>query len=162
MKIVEMDRKDFECFWPVFRTIVQAQETYAFDPEIVFEEAYELWCLSPQVTFAAKEDDTILGTYYLKKNASGPGSHISNCGYMVAPAARGQGVARSLCLHSQQVAIELGYSAMQFNSVVSTNEIAVRLWQNLGFDIIGKIPLGYKHMRHGFVDTFIMHKQLRS
>nr|WP_281560928.1 GNAT family N-acetyltransferase [Thalassomonas sp. RHCl1] len=155
-----MTRSDFESFWPVFKEIVSAQETYAFDPDIGFESAYNLWCLSPEKSFVIKENGVILGSYYIKANASGPSSHISNCGYMVSPQSRGKGIARKLCLHSQQVAIELGYRAMQFNSVVSSNEVAVNLWKKLGYEIIGTIPEAYQHKKLGFVDSFIMHKQL--
>jgi len=160
MEITEITKSDFEAFWPIFKDIIQAQETYAFDPELDFESAYQLWCLSPQKCFVIKEDDTILGTYYIKPNASGPSAHISNCGYMVSPHSRGKGIARKLCLHSQKVAIELGFTAMQFNSVISTNDIAVKLWEKLGYNIIGTIPKAYKHKRLGLVDSFIMHKLL--
>ena len=162
MKINEITKRDFESFWPVFKEVVMAQETYAFDSDIDFETAYNLWCLAPQKAYAIKENGQILGSYYLKANASGPSSHISNCGYMVSPESRGKGVARRLCLHSQEIAIELGYTAMQFNSVVSTNEIAINLWKKLGFNIIGTIPNAYNHKELGFVDSFIMHKQLRT
>jgi len=160
MQISEISKADFESFWPVFSDIVNAQETYAFDPEIEFESAYQLWCESPLKAYVIKEDNQILGTYYLKANAAGPSAHISNCGYMVSPNSRGKGIARKLCLHSQQIAIELGFTAMQFNSVVSSNEIAINLWKKLGFSIIGTIPKAYKHKRLGFVDSFIMYKQL--
>ena len=160
MQICEMTKRDYELFWPVFKEVVLAQETYAFDPDIDFESAYNLWCISPQKTYAIKECGLILGSYYIKPNASGPSSHISNCGYMVNPESRGQGIARKLCLHSQEIALELGYTAMQFNSVVSTNKIAIQLWQKLGYKIIGTIPKAYNHKKLGLVDSFIMHKQL--
>jgi ribosomal protein S18 acetylase RimI-like enzyme len=160
VQISEITKSDFELFWPVFKEVVSAQETYAFDPEIDFSSAYQVWCLSPQKAFVMKENDVILGSYYIKANASGPSSHISNCGYMVSPESRGKGVARQLCLHSQQIALELGYIAMQFNSVVSSNEIAVKLWEKLGYKIIGTIPNAYKHKKLGFVDSYIMYKQL--
>ncbi len=162
MQISEITKSDFEEFWPVFKEVVLTQETYAFDPEINFEKAYNLWCLSPEKAYVIKESGIILGSYYIKANASGPSSHISNCGFMVSPESRGKGVARKLCLHSQQVAIELGFTAMQFNSVVSTNEVAIKLWEKLGYKIIGTIPNGYKHKKQGFVDSFIMYKQLRT
>ena len=162
VQISEMTKGDFELFWPVFKEIVYAQETYAFDPDIDFELAYNLWCVSPQKTYAVKDSGLILGSYYIKPNASGPSSHISNCGYMVSPESRGKGIARKLCLHSQKIAIELCYSAMQFNSVVSSNETAINLWKNLGYKIIGTIPSAYKHKQLGFIDSFIMHKQLRT
>jgi len=162
MEISEITKSDFEAFWPIFKDIIQAQETYAFDPELNFESAYQLWCVLPQKCFVIKEDETILGSYYIKPNASGPSAHISNCGYMVSPHSRGKGIARKLCLHSQNIALELGFTAMQFNSVVSTNEVAVDLWKKLGYNIIGIIPNAYKHKRLGLVDSFIMHKQLIS
>ena len=160
MQITEITKNDFELFWPVFKDIVEAQETYAFNPDLTFDEAYQLWCVLPQKTYVIKEGRNILGSYYIKPNAAGPSSHISNCGYMVNPTSRGKGIARRLCLHSQQVAIELGYKAMQFNSVVSTNEIAVRLWEKLGYNIIGTIPKAYKHKTLGMVDSYIMYKEL--
>lgn len=162
MQISNMTKSDFELFWPIFSEIVRAQETYAYDPQIEFESAYHLWCESAQRTFVIKENTVILGSYYLRANASGPSSHICNCGYMVNPASRGRGVARQLCLHSQQTAVELGYLAMQFNSVVSTNKVAIELWKKLGFNIIGTIPLAYNHRERGLVDSLIMHKQLVS
>lgn len=158
----EITKSDFELFWPVFKAVVYAQETYAFDPNMEFETAYHLWCLSSQKTYVVKENDLILGSYYIKANAAGPSGHISNCGYMVSPENRGKGIARMMCLHSQETAVDLGYTAMQFNSVVSTNEVAVNLWKKLGYKVIGTIPEAYKHKRLGFVDSFIMHKQLRN
>lgn len=160
MQISETTKSDFELFWPVFKDVVSAQETYAFDPDIDLDTAYNLWCLSPQKSYVVKENDLVLGTYYLRANASGPSSHIANCGYMVSPESRGKGIARMLCLHSQEIAIELGFTAMQYNSVVSTNEVAVKLWQKLGYSIIGTIPNAYNHKKLGLVDSFIMHKQL--
>lgn len=155
-----MTQEDFKLFWPTFKEIVTAQETYAFDPDISYEEAYSLWCVAPQKTFTCKDGETLLGSYFLRANASGPSAHISNCGYMVCQDARGKGVARKMCEHSQDIARLLGYKAMQFNSVISTNKIAIELWKKLGFNIIGTIPNAYKHKRLGYVDSFIMHKML--
>ncbi len=162
MQIKEITKSDFELFWPVFKDIIQAQETYAFDPDMDFETAYSMWCVNPQKSYVVIEDGLILGTYYIKANAAGPSGHISNCGYMVSPKSRGKGVARKLCLHSQEIAIELGYNAMQFNSVVSSNDIAVRLWLKLGYQIIGTIPKAYKHKQLGLIDSFIMHKHFKA
>ncbi|NOU49915.1 GNAT family N-acetyltransferase [Pseudoalteromonas sp. JBTF-M23] len=158
--ITAITLQDFKAFWPTFEEIIQAQQTYAFDPNMSFKEAYQLWCQSPLKAFVYKVDGEVLGTYYLKANAMGPSSHICNCGYMVSTAARGQGIAQKLCKHSQQIAKEIGFEAMQFNSVVSTNEGAIRLWQRLGYSIIGTIPKAYKHPELGYVDSHIMHKLL--
>lgn len=160
--IREMNFQDFTVFWATLLEIVKAQETYAFEPNISFEQAYELWCEIPEKTFVLEENNQILGSYYIKPNGMGPSKHICNCGYMVVPQFRGKGVARRLCEHSQLIAIELGFKAMQFNSVVSTNQIAVLLWQKLGFSIIGTIPKAYLHKKIGYVDSYIMYKQLQN
>ena len=160
--IREMTRTDFDAFWPTFSAVIQAQETYAFEPNLTIDQAYSLWCKEPLRTYVFVEDNLVLGSYYIKPNGLGPSGHICNCGYMVANKARGKGIARRLCEHSQSVAIELGFDAMQFNSVVSTNEVAIRLWETLGFNIIGTIPKAYKHAKLGLVDSYIMHKWLRT
>ena len=161
MNIAPISRKDFELFWPTFKKIIEAQETYAFDPQMNIEQAYSLWCEIPLLTFIATIDGKVAATYYIKPNAAGPGSHICNCGYMVSPEFRGQGIAKKLSKHSQQVALEQGFSAMQFNSVVSTNEAAIHLWKTLGFSVIGTIPDAYNHKKLGLVDAYIMYKSLK-
>lgn len=158
--IKPITRSEFESFWPVFSRVIQAQETYAFAPDMALEQAYELWCELPLRTFVYVEQGEVLGSYYIKANAAGPGSHVCNCGYMVSEQVRGKGIAQALCEHSRQQALALGFKAMQFNSVVSTNEVAVRLWQKLGFDIVGRVPGAYRHARLGYVDTFVMYKWL--
>lgn len=160
MQITPITLKDFEQLWPIFKSIIAAQETYTIAPDISYDEAFETWCLVPQKTFVSKQDGVITGSYYLKPNAAGPGSHICNCGYMVAEDYRGQGIARELCLHSQRVALDEGFEAMQFNTVVSSNEAAVELWKKLGYKIIGTIPHAYDHKTHGLVDAYIMYKSL--
>ena len=158
--IREITKADFELFWDTFFEVIQAQETYAFEPDMSFEQGYNLWCELPSKTFVFEQEGEILGSYYIKANAMGPGNHICNCGYMVSSAARGQGIARKLCEHSQHVAKDLGFKGMQFNSVVSTNVVAVELWQKQGFKIIGTIPQGYNHKQQGYVDCYVMYKSL--
>lgn len=160
MKINEITEQDFQLFWPVFKQIIQAESSYAFEPSMAIDAAYQLWCLSPDKCFVMKEDQRVLGSYYIKANAAGPGGHIANCGYMVAPESRGKGVARKMCQHSQEVALSLGYRAMQFNAVVSSNTVAIQLWEKLGFTIIGTVPNAYKHKTLGFIDSYIMYKPL--
>ncbi len=161
MNITEITPQDFEKFWPTLKTTLALRETYSFEPELSYEAAFELWCKTPQKTFVVKEDNEVTGSYFIKPNASGPGSHVCNCGYIVVPQFRGRGIAERLCLHSQEVAVELGYLAMQFNSVVSTNKGALHLWKKLGFNVIGRIPKGFRHRELGYVDSIIMYKQLK-
>ena len=111
-------------------------------------------------TFVIEENNKILGTYYIKTNQSGPGDHVCNCGYMVSSAERGKGLATKMCEHSQKVALELGYKAMQFNFIASTNGGAVRLWGKLGFEVVGRLPKAFNHPSKGYVDAIVMFKWL--
>lgn len=160
MRIREATSEDFDRIWPIFREIVAAGDTYAYPRDISTEEALEAWIEVPQATYVAEDDGEILGTYYLKTNQSGPGDHVCNCGYMVSPAARGRGLATAMCKHSQDLARELGYKAMQFNFVASSNERAVRLWKKLGFDIVGRLPGAFCHPDEGYIDALVMYKWL--
>ncbi|SBT17967.1 Acetyltransferase (GNAT) family protein [Marinomonas gallaica] len=155
-----MTEADFKAFWPTFSAVIKAQETYAYRADMTQEQAYEIWCMLPAKTYVFEEEGEVLATYYLKANAMGPGDHVCNCGYMVSEKARGKGLARKLCEHSQQVARNLGFTGMQFNAVVSTNRVAVQLWQKLGYDIIGTVPNAYRHGRLGKVDCLIMYKDI--
>lgn len=160
MNIRPIAEDDFDQVWPIIREVVQAQETYAFDPDMDREAAWRIWVELPQATYVAEQDGRILGSYYIKPNAAGPGDHVCNCGYMVAPAARGQGVAGRLCSHSLQIARDLGFEAMQFNSVVASNTVAIALWQKHGFQIVGTLPRAYRHRSLGRVDCHVMHRSL--
>jgi ribosomal protein S18 acetylase RimI-like enzyme len=152
---------DWAAVWRIIKPVLRAGETYAFPRDISEEQAHKAWVVVPDATYVAVDhNNAILGTYYLKPNQPGLGSHVCNCGYIVSEASRGQGIASQMCDHSQQEALDQGFGAMQFNLVVSTNEGAIRLWKRKGFSTIGTIPNAFRHPRHGFVDACIMFKQL--
>jgi ribosomal protein S18 acetylase RimI-like enzyme len=160
LNIREANREDFDQIWPIFRGIVAAGETYAYPRDISREQALTFWLEAPEKTYVVEADGQILGTYYIKTNQLGPGDHVCNCGYMVAPAARGRGLATAMCEHSQSIAQELGYKAMQFNCVVANNEAAVRLWTKLGFATVGRLPKAFHHPSRGYIDALVMYKWL--
>lgn len=160
MNIREARKEDFNSIWSIFEEIVSTGETYAYDTDTSKEEAHNIWMLAPEKTFVAEENNEILGTYYLKTNQAGNGNHVCNCGYMVSSKARGKGLATAMCEYSQEVAVDLGYQAMQFNFVVSSNEGAIRLWKNLGFEIVGTLPKAFNHPAKGYINAFVMFKWL--
>ena len=160
MTIRLMTPQDFPQFWPTFKSIIDAEETYAFSSTLTEAQAVQIWLDLPAETYVFMIDEQIAGSYYIKPNAAGLGDHVCNCGYMVNPQFRGRGIAAQLCEHSKQRAVELGFQAMQFNSVVSTNTVAVKLWQKAGFNIIGTVPKAYRHKQHGYVDTYVMYQWL--
>jgi len=161
MNIREATKEDWNLIWPIFHEIVKAGETYAYETDTTKDQAEKIWLDAPRKTFVFEEDGAILGTYYLKTNQAGPGSHVCNCGYMVSSLARGRGLATSMCEHSQKVALELNYKAMQFNFVASSNKGAVRLWSKLGFQTVGHLPKAFNHPKKGFVDALVMYKWLK-
>lgn len=160
MEIREATKKDFDGIWPIFKEVASAGDTYAYPRNTTKDEAMHLWMEIPQKIFVIENSGHILATYFIKSNQSGPGSHVCNCGYMVSAAARGKGLATSMCEHSQKVAVQLGYKAMQFNFVASTNEGAIRLWEKLGFETVGRLPKAFNHPEKGFVDALVMYKWL--
>lgn len=162
IRIREAQLQDWQKVWPFFKSIVRAGETYAFATDLSELEAQSLWMDTPRATLVAEEEGDILGSYYLKTNFQGNANHVANCGYMVSELARGKGVATLMCEHSQRLARTLGYSAMQFNFVVSTNIGAIGLWQKLGFDIVGRVPKAFNHPEQGFVDSLVMYKWLET
>ena len=151
---------DWAGVWPVLQATFAAGETYSFPPDIGEAEARKIWIDVPMATVVAEEDGRILGTYFIKPNQPGLGAHVCNCGYVVAAGAEGRGIAAQMCEHSQRWAVEHGFLAMQFNFVVSTNERAVRLWERLGFSVVGRLPGAFRHRRLGYVDALVMFKAL--
>lgn len=152
--------QDAPAIWRILEPVIRAGETYTLDRNMSEAEALAYWMSDDKETFVAEDDGHVVGTYYLRRNSPGGGSHVCNCGYMTASAAGGRGVARRMCLHSLEHARTRGYRAMQFNFVVSTNERAARLWQSLGFEIVGRLPGAFAHPTHGFVDAFVMFRAL--
>ena len=156
--------EDWPAVWAVLEPVLRAGETFAYPRDISLAAARAEWTDTRKQVFVAVDEASgqVLGSYYLKPNFDGPGSHVCNCGYAVAEAARGKGIASQMCTHSQVEAEARGYLAMQYNLVVSTNERAVRLWKRMGFDIVGTLPGAFQHPRLGFVDAYVMFKQLRT
>lgn len=162
MNIRLATREDFEGIWPMFSEIASAGETYAYPRDISKDEAIKLWLENPRETYVVEEGGKILGSYFLKTNQAGPGDHVCNCGYMVSSSARGRGLATLMCEHSQKQALKLGYKAMQFNFVASSNKGAIKLWKKLGFETVGVLPRAFNHPGLGYVDALLMYKWLEN
>jgi ribosomal protein S18 acetylase RimI-like enzyme len=160
MQIRKAQAGDGPAILEIILPVIREGTTYSLDPDIGAAEALAYWLSSDKETFVAEEDNAILGTYFIRPNQAGGGKHVCNCGYITRAAVAGRGVARSMCQHSLAYARERGYRAMQFNFVVSTNERAVRLWQSLGFEIVGRLPGAFRHPVHGYVDALVMYQVL--
>ena len=162
MKIRPAAEADRAAIWKIFHEVVAAGDTYAIDPDMSREEALAYWFSADTRTYVADGTLGVVGTYILRPNQSGGGSHVANAAFMVAPEARGQGIGRAMGEHCLSQARRLGFRAMQFNFVVSTNESAVRLWQQLGFKIVGTLPRAFCHPENRYVDVYVMYCSLLS
>jgi L-amino acid N-acyltransferase YncA len=162
MKIRLATEADRDAIWKIFHSVVATGDTYAIDPNISREEGLQFWCGKNTQTYVAENSGRIIGTYILRPNQSGGGSHVANAGFMVSPDVRGQGIGRAMAEHCLSEARRLGFHAMQFNFVVSTNESAVRLWRELGFKIVGTLPGAFHHPDKGYVDVYVMYRSLVS
>jgi len=153
---------DQDAIWTIFHEIVAEGDTYAFDPQMPHEEALAYWFRADTHTYVAERNGGVVGTYILRPNQSGPGSHVANAGFMVAPDAEGAGVGRRMAEHCLSEARRMGFRAMQFNFVVSTNTRAIHLWDQLGFKIVGTLPGAFRHPEKGYVDVYVMYRSLLS
>ncbi|MEM6375086.1 MAG: N-acetyltransferase [Pseudomonadota bacterium] len=151
---------DTEALCPILEETIRKGDTYAIDPDLPRADLLHLWCELPAATLVAERAGSLVGTYYIKTNQAGGGAHVCNCGYITSRAARGHGIARAMCEHSQIKARDMGYLAMQFNLVVTTNSGAIALWTDLGFATVGRLPLVFRHPKEGLVDALVMHKFL--
>jgi ribosomal protein S18 acetylase RimI-like enzyme len=175
---------DRDAIWEIFHEVVAAGDTYAFDPNISREDALAYWFRGDTRTYVAEqpaesvgeavgfpgtltasptvrgEHREVVGTYILRANQAGPGGHVANAAFMVPTSARGQGIGRAMGEHCLSEARRLGFRAMQFNFVVSTNESAIHVWQQLGFKIVGTLPGAFRHPTKGYVDVYAMFRPL--
>ncbi|MCR9016798.1 GNAT family N-acetyltransferase [Aquiflexum gelatinilyticum] len=152
--------KDHKSLWEIIRPIIRKGGTYVFSPDSLEQEMMEYWMSTDKSTYVAEMDGKIVGTFYLKPNQPGLGNHICNAGFMVDEKESGKGIGRQMGLFALAEAKKAGYLAMQYNYVISTNQAAVKLWQSLGFDIIGEIPEAYRHPEKGLVGVYVMCKKL--
>lgn len=162
MNIRIADKADEDAIWEIFRAVIAPGDTYVFDPGMSREEAMAYWLAPDNYTYVVEKDGCIFGTYLFRVNQPALGSHVANAAFMVSPSARGLGLGRRMGEHCLAEACRLGFRAMQFNFVVSTNEPAVRLWQQLGFKIVGTLPGAFRHSKLGFVDAYVMFREFET
>jgi ribosomal protein S18 acetylase RimI-like enzyme len=151
---------DDDAIWIILEPVIRAGETYTLPREMSRDDGLSYWFAAHHEVFVAEQGGSVLGTYFLQANQRGGGAHVANCGYITAAHATGRGVARAMCAHSLERARERGFRATQFNFVVSTNVRAVRLWESLGFEVVGRLPGAFLHPAQGYVDALVMYRVL--
>lgn len=158
VEIRNFGEADWPQVWSIIQEVVRARDTFAFEPTMTAQQARDVWIeTSPGQTVIAVEDGAVLGTAKMGPNRPGPGSHISTASFMVAAGARGKGVGGEMCRYALDWARQRGYAGMQFNAVVESNYGAVRLYERLGFEVIGTVPGAFEHPTLGRVGLHIMY-----
>ena len=160
MEIRPATKTDSHAIWEILEPVIREGETYTLPRNMTEEGALAYWYAPEHEVFVAEDSNRMVGTYFLQANQKGGGAHVANCGYVTAGCAVGRGVARAMCTHSLEHARIRGFRSMQFNFVVSTNDRAVRLWQSLGFETVGRLPGAFLHPRFGYVDALVMFRNL--
>jgi L-amino acid N-acyltransferase YncA len=160
MQIRTATSDDHDALWTILEPVIRAGETYALPRDMTRGDALAYWCAPGFEVFVAEDAGEIVGSYFVHANQRGGGAHVANAGYVTRIGHTGRGVARAMCAHSLDHARGRGYRAMQFNFVVSTNDRAVRLWQAMGFAIVGRLPGAFAHPSLGDVDAFVMFQSL--
>jgi ribosomal protein S18 acetylase RimI-like enzyme len=143
--------------WELLEPVFRAGETFPHHPAITEAEAQQAWLEQNQAVMVAVDvAGALVGTYYLRPNSLTLGAHVANAGYVVADHCRRQGIGSRLCQHSLNEARRLGFRAMQFNLVVSTNTAGIGCWQRNGFQVVGTLPGAFRHKQLGYVDALVM------
>lgn len=154
--------EDFEEIYTIFQSVLREGSTYSYtEKEMTPERSLAYWVSAPGTyCYVADVEGKVAGMAALRPNRTGRAAHVANASFIVSKDYRGQGIARALGQHVLKEAKAKGYQAIQYNFVVSKNETAVKLWQSLGFKIVGTLPKGFDHAEFGLVDVYIMHRSL--
>jgi ribosomal protein S18 acetylase RimI-like enzyme len=160
MRIRPATLDDHAALWALLEPVIRAGEEFAVPRDGTIADAFAYWMPPGAEVFVAEDAGEVVGSYFVRANQRGGGAHVANAGYVTASHARGRGVARAMCSHSLAHARARGFRAMQYNFVVSTNERAVRLWQAMGFAIVGRLPGAFAHPTLGDVDALVMYQTL--
>ena len=151
---------DHDAVWAILEPTIRAGETYALPRDGTRAAMLAYWFTPGHRVFVAATGEGVRGTYLLKANQAGGGSHVANAGFMTHPEAAGRGIAQAMGRHALDAARAAGFTAMQFNFVVATNTRAVALWEYLGFAVVGRLPGAFRHPVHGSVDALVMYRAL--
>jgi ribosomal protein S18 acetylase RimI-like enzyme len=160
MEIRNAGDSDKPAVWAIIKAVIAGGDTYVFDPETPEDGMIAYWFSPEKHVYVAEEGGEVLGTYWIKANQPGLGSHVGNGAYMVSPRATGKGIGRAMAEHSIEEARRLGFHSIQFNFVVKSNDVAVKLWKSVGFEIIGEIPDAFDHKENGLTNAYIMYRKL--
>ena len=154
------DANDEEQLHQIFREVVDSGSQFPYECSSIEEFRRQFFNPQGQVYVCHNIDGEVIGGFYLRLNFSGRSSHIANAAYMIRSSCRGKGVGSLLIKASLHLAKDQGFRAIQFNMVLSQNILAVKLYQKLGFDIVGVLPEAVRNPDGSYQDGYVMYRKL--
>lgn len=151
---------DEEQLYAIFQEVVDSGSQFPYESSSIQEFYRQFFGPKSQVYVAHSSEGEVIGGFYIKPNFSGRSDHIANAAYMIGSSYRGQGIGTFLVKASLEIAKNLGFQAMQFNMVLSQNLIALKLYQKLGFNILGTIPRAIRNPDGSYQQGFVLHREL--
>lgn len=153
-------QEDENALYKIFQEVVDSGTQFPYECSSVQEFHRQFLNPKSHVYVCYSSSQELLGGFYIRANFPGRSGHIANAAYMIKGQYRGQGIGTLLINASLELAKNLGFQAMQFNMVLSQNVRAIRLYQKLGFNIIGTIPQAVRNPDGSYQDGYVMHRKL--
>lgn len=156
-------QEDETGLFEIFRDVVNSGSQFPYECNSIQEFYQQFLALTSQVYVChSAATMEVVGGFYVRSNFSGKSSHIANAAYMVRDIYRSKGIGTLLIKASLHIAQDLGFHAMQFNMVLSENIHAIKLYQKLGFGIIGTIPKAIRKPDGSYQEGYIMYRTLEN
>uniref|UniRef100_A9A737 GCN5-related N-acetyltransferase n=1 Tax=Methanococcus maripaludis (strain C6 / ATCC BAA-1332) TaxID=444158 RepID=A9A737_METM6 len=149
--IREYENNDLSEMKDIWNSIVEDGISFPNEEKLTLENAAEFFS-NQTYTGIAIDNGEIVGLYILHPNNIGRCGHIANSSYAVKLGQRGKSIGKKLVEHSLKIAKEKGYRILQFNAVVASNEVALHLYNKLGFNQLGVIPGGFLSKDNEYLD----------
>lgn len=146
--------------YDIFRSVVDSGVEFPYESNSIQEFYRQFFAPKVEVYVCRSLNGEVVGGFFIKPNFSGRCDHIANAAYMIKGSHRGQGIGTLLVTASLEIAKNLGFQAMQFNMVLSQNAIALKLYNKLGFKIIGTIPKAVRNPDRTYQDGYILFRTL--
>jgi L-amino acid N-acyltransferase YncA len=147
--------EDIPAMIEIWNVVVEEANAFPQVDNLTKESAVSFFAAQTLTTVAVL-DQEIVGLYILHPNNIGRCGHIANASYAVKKNCRGHKVGERLVQHSLQQAKNFGFRLMQFNAVVSTNVMAIHIYEKIGFQRLGVIPGGF-HLGDGSYSDIILY-----
>jgi DNA-binding MarR family transcriptional regulator/ribosomal protein S18 acetylase RimI-like enzyme len=154
------NQKDEGALYEIFREVVDSGSQFSYECSSIEEFHRQFFIPKGQVYVCHSLVGKVIGGFYLRANFFGRSSHIANAAYMIHNTYRGKGLGSLLIKASLHLAKDLGFQGMQFNMVLSQNILAVKLYERLGFSIVGIIPQAVRNPSGNYQDGYVMHRKL--